>query len=122
MSARSLRESREGALPASARSSSARAASSSFCSSRRWMRRARVEAESAFKRIRSGGEIAGMLLSGAEKKTRTALRRQQLDGLAKRGEGRGGIFFNQEDAEIERGFGHFGVEDDGALVFGAGVV
>ena len=72
------------------------------------------------KEFGGAGEIAGAFLRDAEKNARTASSGKQLDGFAQRCDGGGGFGFRQQNSEIEIGFGHFRIEGDGVLVFGAG--
>ena len=81
-----------------------------------------IEGKGRFKRFGGGSEVARMFLRGAEEKTRTGLRREKFDGPGERSDGGGGIGFEQEDAEIELGFGHFGIEGDSFFVLGARVL
>lgn len=81
-----------------------------------------IEMNGPVEGIRSTGEVAGLLLGEAQQITWTALRGQERDRLAQRLGGCGGVGLEQQDAEVQLRFGHFGVDGDALLVFGAGVV
>jgi hypothetical protein len=82
----------------------------------------RIKTGGAFKRGDGAGDIARTFLGNAEEHAWTALRREHSNGFAQGRDGGGGIFFEEQDAEIQRRFRHFGIESHGALIFGASFV
>ena len=66
-----------------------------------------IQRKSRFKRFGGGSEVSGMFLRGAEEEARTGLCGEKFDGFGEGRDGGGGIGFEQENAEVKLGFGHF---------------
>ncbi len=78
-----------------------------------------IESKRGFVGLDRTRNVAGTLESMAKQKTRSALRREQIDGSTQRRHGCRGIFFRQQDAQIEESLGHFRIQHGGTFVFGA---
>src|SRR5262249_42622856 len=81
-----------------------------------------IEMGGGVERIGGAGNVSGAFKGDAEKEARAALAGQQFHGFSERVCRGGGIFCQQENAEIQMGFGHFGIKGYGPLVFGASLV
>src|SRR5215831_12392336 len=81
-----------------------------------------IEMASGVEGIGGAGKVSGALKGDAEKEARTALAGQEFHRFSERGGGGSGIFFKQENAQIQMGFGHFRIKGYGPLVFGASLV
>src|SRR6185437_7255355 len=81
-----------------------------------------IESKRGFVGLDRSRNVAGTLQSMAKQKTRSALRGEQIDGSTQRRHGRLGIFFRQEDAQIEESLRHFRIQRGGTFVFGASLV
>ncbi len=81
-----------------------------------------VEAQSLLERLGGSGGVARTLKGHGEEDPRPTLRRKELNGFAEWRDGSGGFAIEQQNAEVELGFGQFGVELDGTLVLGPSIV
>lgn len=81
-----------------------------------------IEGDGRGESFGGGVEVPRAFGGDAQKKARAALAGEEFDGLAERGGGGSGIFFEEEDTEVEMGLGQFGIEFGGFFVFGSGIV